>query len=283
MKYDNSKESFLTLVRLGIGHYAFSFKHDIDWETVHNLAIQHGLSAVLLDGIESLPEDNRPPKELTLQWIGEVLQGYEQRYGLYCCAIANLAAFYNNNGIKMMLLKGLACGMDWPKPEHRSYGDIEIWQFVEQKEADSLLKKEKGIEVDSSHHHHTVFYWRDFMVENHFDFINVHHHKSNVELEMILKELGQDDNHYIEIEGEKVYLPSPNLHALFLLKHTVSHFAAEGIMLRQVLDWGFFVKKHRKEIDWDWLEEILELYGMLEVYNIFNAIYVDDLGFEAGI
>ncbi|OYP41221.1 nucleotidyltransferase family protein [Prevotella sp. P5-50] len=281
MRYDIAKEPFLTLIRLGLGHYAQLSQETLDWNALQNLATQQSLSAVLLDGIEKLPDSKRPPKELILQWIGEVLQGYEQRYELYRRAIANLAAFYNAKGVKMMILKGLACGMDWAKPEHRPYGDIDIWQFGEQKEADALIIKEKGIKVDTSHHHHTVFYWQDFMVENHYDFINVHHHKSSKEIEQILKDLGKDDSHSINVNGETIFLPSPNLHALFLLRHASSHFAAEGITLRQIIDWGFFVQANHEKVDWEWLENILEQYGMMEFYNIINAICVDDLGFNA--
>ena len=281
MRYNIGKESFLTLIRMGLGHYAQLSQEAIDWSALQNLATQQSLSAVLLDGIEKLPDSKRPPKDLTLQWIGEVLQGYEQRYELYRRAITNLAAFYNANGIKMMILKGLACGLDWTKPEHRPYGDIDIWQFGKQKEADALIKNENGIKVDTSHHHHTVFYWQDFLVENHYDFINVHHHKSSREIEQILKELGEDDSHKTTIDGEIIFLPSPNLHALFLLRHASSHFAAEGITLRQVIDWGFFVQANKEKVDWEWLENILEQYGMMEFYNIINAICVDDLGFNA--
>ncbi len=35
-----------------------------------------------------------------------------------------------------------------------------------------------------------------------------------------------DDTYTLDVCGEKVYLPSPNLHALFLLKHSMSDFAA---------------------------------------------------------
>lgn len=195
----------------------------------------------MLDGIECLPEYKRPPKDFVLQWIGEVLQDYEYRYESYCRAIADLSGFYNSHGYRMMLLKGYACAMDWPKPEHWPCGDIDIWQFGKQKEADEVLAKEKEVEIDCSHHHHTVLCWHNFTVENHYDFINVHHHKSNEEFEKVLKKLGMDDSYFVDLYGEKVYLPSPNLHALFLIKHIMMHFAAEGIPLRQVLDWGFYV------------------------------------------
>ena len=256
---NQNHETLLALTRNGIGHsVADNLSGQVVWEDIQELANTHGLSAVVLDGIEKLQDNKRPPKELLLQWIGNTLQSYEQRYELYRKTIAEIAGWHNSHGYKMMVLKGYACSLNWPKPEHRPCGDIDIWQFGKQKEADEVLAREKGIKIDNSHHHHTVFTWRDFTVENHYDFLNVHHHKSNVEIEAILKELGQDDSHYVELYGEKVYVPSPNLHALFLLRHSMSNFASTGFTIRHLLDWAFFVEKNSKEIDWGWLEGVLE-------------------------
>ena len=277
------QNTFTSLVRLGIGHVSCPLPYRIDWKTIEELSNKHGLLAVVVDGIERLPEQHRPPKALLLEWIGNTLQSYEQRYTLYEKAIGKLAGFYNQHGYRMMLLKGYACSLDWPKPEHRPCGDIDIWQFGQWREADSALTAELGIMIDGSHHHHTVFDWIGFSVENHYDFVNVHAHKSSKELEVVFKELGADDSHYVEVNGERVYLPSPNLHALFLIKHMVSHFAAAEISLRQVLDWAFFVEKHTKEVDWDWLLPLLDQYHMKEFFNCINAICVGDLSFDVKI
>lgn len=277
------KRVFLQLVRLGIGYPGGVLCDTVDWNELWTLAKRQGLSAVVLDGLERQPEEQRPSKELLLQWIGETLQSYEYRYELYRRAIAELASFYREHDLKVMILKGYACSLDWPKPEHRPCGDIDIWLFGKQKEGDAILESEKHIKVDKSHHHHTVFYWRDFMVENHYDFINVYAHKSSADLEKLFKELGSDDSHCTEVCGEKVYLPSPNLHALFLVKHMASHFASSEISLRQVLDWAFFVEKHTKEIDWNWLLELLESFHMKDFFNIINAICIEDFGFRAEI
>lgn len=297
---------FFSLVRLGIGNATrVALPDDVDWNALEDLAAKQGLSAVMVDGIEKLPEGQRPPKPVLLQWIGETLQGFEYRYELYCRTIAEMAAFYNEHGFKMMVLKGYACGLDWPKPEHRPCGDIDIWLFGQQKEADKVLantdftnRTDEGspdgsksvknpsqnhIEIDNSHHHHAIFYWRDFMVENHYDFIDVHHRKSGPKLEAIFKDLGQDDSNSIELYGEKVYLPSVNLHALFLVYHTMLHFTSTEMSIRQILDWGLFVKAHTKEIDWDWLLGLVDEFHLREFLNIINAICVEELGFESGI
>ena len=276
-------KSFLQLVRLGIGLSANFQPKAVNWAGIKTLADRHGLSAVVLDGIEKVSQDCQIPLELKLQWIGEVLQEFEVRYKAYEKVIGEMAAFYNCHGYKMMVLKGYACSLDWPKPEHRPCGDIDIWLFGQQKEADEALESEKGIKVDTNEHHHTTFYWGGFMVENHYDFINTHRHYSHRGLEQVFKELGQDDSHFVEVYGKIVYLPSPNLHALFLIRHALNHFASIGINLRQVLDWAFFAEKHSNDIDWKWLTGMLEKYHMMDFYNCLNAICVEDLGFSAAI
>lgn len=276
----SAKDIFLSLVRSGIGHETEPIPNQVNWSEIKALADRQGLSAVVLDGIERLPNENRPSKDIALPWIGEVVGNYEQRYHQYCNAIASLARLYNSHGIKMMVLKGYACSLDWPKPSHRPCGDIDIWLFGKYREADALVSSEKGLRVDNSHHHHTVFYWEDFMVENHYDFVNVHALRSNAELEKVFKDLGADDSHSVEVMGEHVYLPSLNLHALFLIRHMVSHFAAAEITLRQVLDWAFFVEKHGKDVDWEWLDEMLIKFHMKEFMSCINAICAGNLGFD---
>ena len=278
-----TKEAFLTLVRLGIGNPASKLTQRVDWPAIQELATNQGLYAIVLDGVEKLPAEKKPSQELLLEWIGEVLQGYEYRYDAYRNTIAEMAGFYNSHGLKMMVLKGYACSLNWPKPNHRPCGDIDIWQFGKQKEADSTIAREKRIEVDNSHHHHSVFNWGEFTVENHYDFVNVYHHKSNTELEKIFKELGEDDTHCVKINSNDVYLPSPRLHALFLLKHMMNDFTSFSVNLRQVLDWAFHIKKYGKEIDWNWMLGVIDNFHMTDFFNTINAICVEDLGFEARI
>lgn len=289
------KDTFLQLVRLGIGTSKnANISDDVDWAALKALADRQGLSAVVLDGLNRLPlsslDECGMPQMMRLEWIGEVLQNYEHRYEKYNRTIAEMAAWHQKHGYKMMVLKGYACSLDWPKPEHRPCGDIDIWQFGEQKKADAAMKNE-GIEVDSSHHHHTVFYWNGFMVENHYDFINVFQHKSHVEMEKIFKELGKDDSYFVDVKVDsttsensattsRVYIPSPNLHALFLIKHILLHFVSGEMTFRQLLDWAFFVRAHKNEVDWVWLEEQLEKYGMKQMFNIINAICIGQLGFD---
>ena len=274
---------FLSLVKLGIGKPVHNLPQSFDWPSIHTLAVEQGLSAIVMDGIERLPEQLRPPKELTLQWIGEVLQSYEYRYSDYAKAIGELAAFYSKHGIKLMILKGYGLGLNYPIAKHRPCGDIDTWNFGRQEEADAVLTKELGIPVDTSEHHHTVFSWKGYMVENHYDMLITTATKANGQLEPVLKDLAMNDTNSIKINGNVVYLPSANFNALFLLRHTLMHFVACGMNIRNILDWGFFWEKEGDKVDKQWVKDVAEDYHMSVFLNIINAICVDDLGFDANI
>jgi len=323
--------AFLQLVRLGIGTWDVNDSRlsvpdsDSDeWEKLKALADKQGLTAVVMDGLISAHDNglidmSAAPPMLWLEWLGDVLLGYEKDFQQYEHAIGSLAGFYNQHGFKMMVLKGYACSLDWPKPNHRPCGDIDIWMFGQQKEADEVLAssikiQDPSFKIDNSHHHHTAFLWQDFAVENHYDFFNVYARESNKEMEVIFKELGNfkvESSEFlkgqasklerrvdgqlkecsdagckiqpVKVRGEVVYLPSADLHALFLMRHMMAHFVGSKINLRQVLDWAFFAKKHTQDIDWQWLVGVLERFHMKDFFDCINVICVDDLGFDKEI
>ena len=298
--------AFLDFIRVGIGtSRGARVLREIDWMLLKALADRHGLTALVLDGLNSLPLNSLDaygmPQMLRLEWIGEVLQNYEGRYAVYRKRIGELAGFYNQHGFKLMVLKGYGLSLNWPNPKHRPCGDIDIFAFGKYKEADGALNKELGIKIEKGHHHHTVYEWKGYSVENHYDFVNVHYGHGNDELEKVFKELADETNvndnlndnngstskgteiTSVLVDGERVYLPSPNLHALFLLRHCLQDFASAELNLRQVLDWAFFIEKHTSEIDWNWLTETIRKFKMADFFNVLNAICVGDLGFDAKI
>ena len=274
-------EEFLSLVRLGVGNSFYCQPKISDWEMIRELASTQGLSAIILDGIDKLPKEKLPPKDLLLNWIGSVVNSYESNYKQYEKRIGQLANFYKKHGFRMMVIKGYGLSLNYPIPSHRPCGDIDIWQFGQQQKADEVIGEKLGIKVDNSHHHHSVFSFKEYTVENHYDWVNVYGHRSSRGLEKIFKDLAKDDTHWVEVYGERVYIPSQNLHALFLLRHTMLHFVSTSMTLRQLLDWAFFCQKNSNEVDWDWLVSTIEKYQMKDFYNCINAICVEDLGFES--
>ena len=67
------ENSFLHLVRLGIGHVSEASPQTIYWKGIETLANKHGLLAVVVDGIEKLPSNVKPPQNMLLEWTRMII------------------------------------------------------------------------------------------------------------------------------------------------------------------------------------------------------------------
>lgn len=274
-----------------------------NWDRLFYLSMKQGIPAIVLDGlgkclasssIQNL-EEREKWKTCKLKWLGVVLN-IENQYAKHESIIAELAAFYQKNGFRMMLLKGYGLSKYWPIPNHRPTGDIDIYltkssfsgamndnQLV-WKKADRVLHEQLGIQSDCSHHHHSVFTYKGTMVENHYDFINVHSHSSNRWIEDEFKRLALEVcEEYSFCNGAKIALPSPLLNCLFVARHNAIHFAAEHLSLRQLLDWVLLVEKRHLYVNWSLFWSLCKQMGMEQFVLCMTAIAVERFSFSQNI
>ena len=260
------------------------FTGDTPWEEVYRFSAAQGVMALAWDGLMRLQseglisQEQMPSRAIKLQWALAVERA-ERRYETQKQALTKLAKIYNREGIRMMVLKGYGLSLCYPRPEHRTSSDIDIWLFGKQKQADEILRERYNIAIDEDVHHHTVFSLDGVMVENHYDFLNIHAHRSNRDIEAHLKSWG-NDGIATTVDTEVVYLPSVNCHALFLIRHAAQHFAAAEIVLRHVTDWAMFVHKHGSEIDWPLLRSICRSHRMDKFLDAMNVIAANIVAFE---
>ena len=133
-----NQNTFLSLVRMGIGHS--SAQPDVDnWQAIKALADKQGLTAVVADGIEKLQDTKRPPKELLLQWIGEVLQG-EATFKLHKEVASDMANLFHCNQIRTYVLKGLIVAECYPRHNHRVSVDMDCYLQSEKEKFDAAKK-----------------------------------------------------------------------------------------------------------------------------------------------
>lgn len=290
----NLHETFLKLVRLGIGitdksGFRFQdsgFKSE-DWASLKALAEEQGLNAIVLDGVESLPEQSRPPKEFLLQWIGEVLQD-ESTYSLQSQVARDIALLYYRNAIKMFVLKGAVVSECYPKPNHRVSADIDCYLLpsaefksskVQEVQGDSWdawslgndLIRAKGFTVNTDFYKNSSFEISGVNIENHQFFTPFRGNKKLKEFERVLHALMKQDHEDV-IDGSYLYRPPVLVTALFLIEHAYSHFLHEGLTWRHVLDWMMFSRKHQKEILWADLEALVDEYGFKKFYDSYNRL-----------
>ena len=171
---DNTQSLVLSLIRKAVDSTAFiddALLVNANWSEVISICASQGVLGLCFETIESLKEECRPPKPLLMRWIGGVVN-LENSYKSYRSVLIHLADLYGAEDIKTLLLKGYGLSLFWPRPEHRPCGDIDCYNFGKHKLADDLIRAKYGIQIDSSHHKHSVFTFEGVMVENHYEFLN---------------------------------------------------------------------------------------------------------------
>lgn len=271
-------ETMLLLIRAIVrGSQDGVLKSEVCWAKVKEETARQSVQGICFDALELLPADQRPDKEILLEWFGQVMR-MEQVYDRHKKAIDALSCFYQQNGIEMMLLKGYGLSQYWPKPKHRPVGDMDIYLGGCWQQADILATERLGIKIDDGHEHHTCFTFQGVSVENHYDIVNTKVNESSRELEALFKKIATFD---IPLTMDKgvIFLPSPTLNAIFLMRHLGQHFAGAEATLRQLLDWGFFMQHEHGRVDWELVISTLKKVGTYRFFQQVNAICVDHLGF----
>lgn len=288
-------ELFFELIRVSIGTQdrLSRIPSEAEWEELYDMAEKQSLVGVCFYGLKRMGADADDGFErigmsetMYMEWMYMALN-IQQNYDNHTKLIAKLAKVYESEGIGMMLLKGHGLSLHYPMPELRNPGDVDVYLFntdgAEEpawERGDEAIERTLKVEIRNDSEHHTQFKVDDILIENHYDFVNTRIRRSSKSLEKTFKVLAEDHSNIIEIGGQKVCLPSDKLNALFLLRHNAGHFAAEGIHLRNVLDWGLFVCRAKK-IDWEWLWQMAEDYNMHRFLMSINAICIEVLGMDA--
>lgn len=156
------------------------------------------------------------------------------------------------NGIKYIILKGTASAYYYPDPEKRQLGDIDFLVEGEDLEkAEKLLLDEGFLKSLDGHSHHTLFQKADAELEMHHKVAGLPDGKVGETFTQFLKGAAE------KFTDEGFHNPSPEIHGAVILLHTIHHMTLDGLGLRHLLDFAYFVDKTANEPFWE--ESLLPL------------------------
>lgn len=249
-----------------------------EWNELLVFAQQHNVLPLLCDGIAS-QRKQIPPKAFS-KLVGLTVVG-EDKYAERVDVIKTLAKLFTEHNIPLMVLKGYGVSLYYPQPNHRTFSDVDTYNFGKLEDADKVLSEQLGVEIDVDVHHHTTCVYRGVLIENHYDFVNTSAHNSNARFEKILKAEAEKGCLAHKIGEEEILLPSPMFNALFLMRHMALHYAAERVSVRHLCDWKQFVEAEGNNIDWQLVQTIYKQFNMNRFADAISAICIDHLGLDA--
>ena len=187
-----------------------------------------------------------------------------------------------DNGIPAVLLKGSGLALNYPIPELRQCGDIDLYVGEEhylkaydlmQGAADSLADAEE-IWIDKNF----SAMFGEIEVEIHR--IAEEHPEASLDrkLQQFTRDYLRSAPVMIRLQDELIETPSDTFNALYVFFHLYRHFMIRGVGLRQVCDWMLFMRHRGCNVDTEALLKILEELDLMEPWQDFATLAVDLLG-----
>ena len=263
-----------------------------EWRELFALAQKQAMVGIAFRGVEQLPGEQRPPKQLLMQWYMAAERIKRMNADLNRKALA-VADKFRGEGFPGVVLKGQGIAklylvsneqramsgeqntkqnlssLIFDLSSYRTPGDIDIWLFGERKEILSYVRRHVP-DCKPVYHHVDFPVVEGLDIEVHFTPSWMNSPVTNRRLQRffmgdrlevkgdgleVIGHLEGNTTHYT-LNAKQAYteLPVPNLafNRVYILVHIYRHLFAEGIGLRQLLDYYFvlcqgFTEEEREE------------------------------------
>lgn len=250
-----------------------------DWEQIYQLSKKQGIVAIIFEAIKSIPQEIAPPKSITLKWLSNALSIEQQMKKKEMIAI-EFAEELSKRDIQTTVLKGLAYASYYPNPYHRESGDLDCYLMGKKDEGDKIIV-EIGGKMEEAGYKHSHLYYKGLTIENHNYLTSFDNTKLGIRTEQLLQELISEGCR--PIADTKLQNPSADFNALFLIKHAQRHFIKEGICVRHLLDWAFFLKAESRNVHWETIIPIMKECRILEFAKVMTRLCIEQLGMKIDI
>lgn len=250
----NTEELFFELLRISVGASKKSFTAvptDEEWTRVYEMAKRQTLVGVCYAGVQSLPDEQRPPRKLLRQWALKA----DKVAALNRYATAESKRLYDrlrSDGFQCMVLKGQGNRAYYPE-EIRNYrvpGDIDIWVWPTAERAGqggkgpirTVIEYCRGVRPGRFIYYHDMD-WPVLQIP-----VEVHYRPTWLYSPLRNKRLQRWLKHQHEVRNFEGYcIPTVQFNAIFQLLHLYKHVFEEGIGFRQLMDYYFVLRSLHRE------------------------------------
>ena len=286
------KDIFSEFVRLSMGQQMELSKcpDERDWNSLYEFANKQMIVGFLLSGIEKLPKDQKPKRQLLMNWYGkaELIKGMNQELNEMTVKIVEQ---FSRDGFDCCILKGQGNALMYPIPLRRMPGDIDIWmkpkglsKVVNMEETRNEIINYIGhnFKIDDTRYYHVEFHVGKIPLEAHFMPGIMNNPLYNRRLQRFYSDL-QDEQcrHWVDLPEEEGRIPVPTFefNVIFQLSHMMHHFFDEGIGLRQMMDYFYLLKSEEERREG--LGKKLQYYGLRKFTGAVMYVMQEVFGLES--
>lgn len=252
-----------------------------EWQELFAYARKQALIGILFAGIQQLPDNQRPPRELLIKWY-MLTERIKKQNILLNVRAAETSVYFTDNGFANCILKGQGLAALYPDPLLRMSGDIDIWleggrerifEFVAQK------GKLQGV----NYHHVAYPLYDDTEVEVHVLPNRLNNPYLNSKLQTYFREVASKQfKNYTELPDGvgRIPVPTTMFNAFYVLLHIYHHLFGEGIGLRQMMDYYYVLQQPITSKERFELLELFERFRMMRFVRATMYVMQEVFGLE---
>lgn len=244
----NIDELFFELVRVAVGHQDSLSRvpSKEEWGTLYGMAVKQALAGVCFWGVQQLPKEMMPPKEVMLRWLA-LTESVRKRNLLLNVRAEALTERFAEGGFRSCVLKGQGVAELYPSSlrPFRQSGDIDIWVDGERDEVLDYARTFGELKsVDFKHSDFKCF--EDVEVEIHstptWFYSPVHYCRFHKWLDGLKED---------QFSAGKIGFAHPTIefNVVYVLIHIYKHLFDEGVGMRQLMDYLFVLKARKNNLN----------------------------------
>ncbi|MGO3807852.1 MAG: nucleotidyltransferase domain-containing protein, partial [Sphingobacterium sp.] len=249
------------------------------WVALYRMSALQTVEGCICEGIQKLPANALPPKELLVKWMVR-LQQIEQRNVWMNGIIADQVAFFEKENLRPLMQKGQGVAQYYARPLSRVCGDID-WCFSNKQDYNRAVEllNAKGIDVKFSHGYSLSYKWNGCDIEHHQDLIEL---RDPFKLKYLkkLEEIEAAHHMQLDMNGALVRIPAPILNIVLVNVHILKHLVTYGIGARQLCDAAVLYDKMFDTSQGEYLKKVYKRLGILKWIYVLHEVLVKHIGLD---
>lgn len=253
----------------------------VDSSALYHLAEKHCSLPFLLPYFEQQPQF-----PVLKQQTKQMLLSYYQLEHFTRLTVSFLLAEH----IPCFLLKGISLAANYPIPEYRKLGDLDL--YINDRNAFSracrILEEHGYVEEPEDSDHHVTYRYtfpethRSFVLELHYRIVGIYQFARANELVDEIFSADHLKSASLELYSQTYQVLPPTENVFYMLHHMLKHYLYNGFGNRLLCDFTLYLKKYASDVDFEkihfWCREskIFHLYELiLESCRLFFGLPAD--------
>ena len=251
---------------------------NIIWEKIYERSMMHNVFPMVYEAALRSSAFGKAKEELRQIWKRQTIatvMSQMQRTSRFL----NLYRKMNEEGLRVLVVKGLICRQLYTKPDHRISNDEDLYICSRDFERCHRLFLREGLKADAGSN------LDDKDVVSYYDIVSGLHIELHRQLFSESSKAYGSFNSIFEnsienqviqrVEGVPVRTMNHTDHMLFLICHSLKHFLHSGFGIRQVCDMVMFANAYGSNINWHYImKKLRQIHG--DVFWI-NLVAIGEL------